>query len=235
MRILMCILILLIFKIGFSQQINYSKFQGEKFSFSINDKLNKPYFREYGSPNLEYVKIYNSNSSKLRGTPEEILNKIYSSRNVEDLNKQFKPSSRVNYTNYKTQLNVSDDTLRNFLLLRHKLTFNIDDRSELILIKYTQYVDSIATKDFVVQVNGENNNWKAVQFEDYNDLTFIMINVSAAEFWSLVKKSKLDTNDKFIKQEILDKVKNEDGILNLTKLVLLLKEIKRNGKQGLND
>jgi hypothetical protein len=59
--------------------------------------------------------------------------------------------------------------------------------------------------------------------------------ISTEDFWSLHKKNPLDENDKPLPADILRRVKDSDGILNLTKLANLIREQEKKGRPWLSN
>jgi hypothetical protein len=227
-----CSVLIVITKVGHAQEVDYSKFQGAKVKCGLNSKLDQPYFKEYGQSYFgQYLKVNQFSVAKLKDSPEEILMNVYQSKSDSELKKHFTKNTKDDVKQYKRQLIISEDTSKNFLILKHKLTFTINNSTELVIIKYTQYVDSIATQDFTMQVIGETNKWKATKIDDYNDIEYAIANVSSKEFWSLNKRAKLDKDDAPISEKVLSQVKDEEGVLNLTKLSALIRERKKSGRR----
>jgi hypothetical protein len=219
-------------KIGYAQEVDYSKFQGTKVKCGLNSKLDKPYFKEYGQSYFgQYLKINQFSGAKLKDSPEEILVNVYQSKSDSELKKHFTKNAKADAKLYKRQLTISEDTAKNFLILRHKLTFSINNSTELVIIKYTQFVDSVSVQDYTIQAIGENAKWKGIRVEEYNDMELVVANVTAKEFWSLNKRAKLDKDDAPISEKVLSQVKDEEGVLNLSKLAAVIRERKKNGKK----
>jgi hypothetical protein len=167
------------------------------------------------------------------GGSEEILCTVYTSAAEKELKPYFQKGLKPDMKVYKEPIPGIADTSRNFLLLRHKLTLNAG-KDELAIIRYTQYIDSVAGKEYTIQVLRQGNQRKIAKLAEYQDVDFVMLSVSTDEFWSLHKKDKLDEHDKAIPHDIISKVKDDGGVLNLTKLAAVIRERKKQGKGAVN-
>ncbi len=223
------LLIFLLFgfcKIGYCQTTNYSNFKGVNVKVQLTNRIEAPYFKQYGNPfKKEYIKMTAFNRFNFSDTPEEILFNVYTSSSDNQLKRSFAKNTKIDLTSFKQTSNLSD-SLKDFLVLRHKLTFNLNDQ-ELAIIKYTQYKDSVALGDYSIQVLGNKKIWQGVKLKEFSEIEFAVLSITADEFWSFHKKGKLDENDKYIAPEILEKVKDEDGVLNLSKLASFIRERKK--------
>lgn len=226
-----CFVLVIVSMSVFAQsEIDYDKFDGVKVKSHMNSRINSPYFKAYINYKLEEnVKITALNSEKFKSSPEEILYKVYVSGSLKALRSNFYKQTQVDVKQYKQGLVVSQDTSKNFLLLRHKLTMLDGDR-EFVIIKYTQFVDSISVKDYTIQTLNNANKWLGVKLDKYSDAEFVMLNITAQEFWALNKGLQIDASEQLIPAQVLIQVKDNDGALNLSKLATYMRKRKAQGR-----
>ena len=105
---------------------------------------------------------------------------------------------------------------------------------ELSIIKYTQFADSLAVSDFAIQVLRTNERFQGVRLDKYRDIEFALLHISAEEFWALHRREQQQPN-KIISETVLSQVKDEEGVLNLSKLSDIIQERVRQGKKNLLD
>jgi hypothetical protein len=230
---LLFFIVLLAVRSVFSQTvIDYSRFAGTKINVSLTNRLNEPYFKSYGSSfTEEYVKLNQLDGNRFTGGPEQILYKVYTAASVKELKQIFNKDANVDLKSFKATAPLTD-TSRNFIILRHKLTLTVEQQ-ELCIIKYTQFIDSTAVKNYTLQVIGRNGNWKGTKLSEYSDIEYALLNITSEEFWSLSKKTKLDEDDKAIAPTIISAVKDDEGILNLSKLARVIRERREQGKAAI--
>lgn len=217
--------------------VDYSKFKGVNVRASMEARLDKPYFKRYGNPGRsEYVVVNVNTPSGNPDEPEYTLWQIFRATS-NDAAKQYltngyKPASK----RYKNAFNLNADTTRNFIVLRHKLTFSIGDQQELAVIKYTQFVDSVRVGDFSMQVMlAADKKWKATDQKKYSDVEYAIANITEAYFWSLSKKAKLAESDKPVEQAVLTSIKDDEGYLNLTKLAQYIRQQTKGNKSPFSE
>jgi hypothetical protein len=217
----------------YSQVVDYSRFSGIKVKSNFTVRLETPYFKSYGAPGFqEYVKINLFNATSFAEGPESIVWALYTANSDQALKRLFKQGSKIELRSFKRPSRAID-TARNFLVLRHKLTFNMSE-GELSIIKYTQFADSLAVSDFAIQVLRTNERFQGVKLDEYRDIEFALLNISAEEFWALHRREQQQPN-KIISETVLSQVKDEEGVLNLSKLSDIIQERVRQGKKNFLD
>ena len=204
-----------------AQDIDYSRFEGKKVRTSLATRLEKPYFKSYGVPGLgQYVIIPPAGDHVFAGPPEDNLVGVYRSTSKNELSSFFEPGSKVNFKDYKSleQIPVDSTSLeRNFLLLNHKLTFTLP-AGDLAIINYTEYADSIPQSPKVLAILKKGGKWLCTRNKSFAAYLKAMQSITSDQFWSLYKKSPLETYDYQIPERIRKSVKDADGTLNLLKL-----------------
>ena len=206
-----------------AQDINYSKFKGKKFESNLDVRLQEPYFKEYGLPFFNrYDKIHFLSGNKYANTPEGIIFEIYIAANKKEFKDIFYTND-VKWKKYKNELSVSGgDTSKNFLILRHRLSFN-DNNRKVFIIKYSQFEDSTLVGNYSVQIMGYSGSYMAINDDKYQDIGLTIKSLTSDQFWSLYNNEELDENDYFIAASIRKQVKDIDGTLNLVKLANYIK------------
>lgn len=206
------------------QEIDFVKYKGEPFKAGLNASIDGSYFHQYGFPKMsQFVTLYPSEVYEFNGLPEEVLYKIYTAVSEDELPNRYVERLDFNLSEYKIVFDIplADSVKKStdFIILNHKFTFK-RGREDFSIIKYTQYVDSLSVGTFSVQFkqNIERNHWVVVKLMELQEIENVILNVTAPQFWSLVKSSSLDENDYQISQEILDRVKDSDRRLNFYKL-----------------
>ncbi len=233
LKIMSVVFLFLCLNNAFSQDIDYSEFKGESFKAGIDVRLDKPYFKEYGYPVLDqYILLPTNNREELQGKPECVLNDIILS--ASGVLNYFLDNVDSKVDDYKRPVDLLNTA--NFFLLRHKLSFTRNG-NEIAVIKYTQFIDSIAIQDFSIQcIRYENeDSWKGMKNKDINHIEYALLNITAGEFWSLIKSRELDENDVPVPEELRQELKDDEGVLNLYKLSAYLRERQSKGKKGLLD
>lgn len=211
---------------------DYSKFKGTKVKSQMTARVDAPFFKSYGSEYFKhFVKMNVANRNVFTGGPEEILFMVYKATSDKELKAVAGRKTKVDVKSYKQTFTPAPDTARNFLLLRHKLTFAAKE-NEVAMIKYTEYVDSAATRDYLIVLRNEKKQWLIAATNEFADVAFVVLSVTSGEFMSLHKKDMLTADDEPVAQDVIARIKDDDGVLNLSKLATVIRERKSQGKSS---
>lgn len=219
--LMISVIVVAMLSTSMAQDINYKQFKGEKINTQIETRLEEPYWKTYGSMFLErYIVVNGFTDNEFASNPESVLSQIYATTSRRELKELFSDDSKVRWKSYKSSFDFPttiEDTARNFLLLRHKLTFK-DGNDYLSIIKYDEYQDSAKVAERSIQIKGRDQNWVAVFKKEHEAIQQVIETITEEQFWSLYKKEALEEDDYPIPENVRVQVKDKDGTLNIIKL-----------------
>ena len=199
----------------YTQNIDYSVFKGKPLKASISVRIDQPYFctyKDYAYPAfyLRFKNGYNNNT-----TVENLILSAYC-RSINDLT----VVPRYNGAN-------PNSGIRNGLILAHKLTF-FWQGVETSIVKFYEMKDSIVGKPLSVQLQNIDNAWKQVDLEGIKYIENALLSIQTNMFWELFNKDESNVPGII---EIRKKVKDDEGILNISLLSNFInQERKKNSK-----
>lgn len=208
--------LLIFFTFGLSkvngQNIDYSKFNGDLVNVAMQYQLDKPYFQDY-KDNTSHIYPHVNKASP--NTIEGYLYNLYVNGATEGHSISLSKAS------------TSDTTLRNFLLLQHKLTFYYNGK-EIAILKFNEVKDSVIGKPQSASFIRINENWKLFTSADIGYTERVIGYMKTSSFWEFYNKSNGSTD--FINR-VKKSLKTEDGILNISLLSAYLDRLKKENPQ----
>lgn len=208
--------LLILFTFGLSkvngQDIDYSKFNGDLVNVAMQYQLDKPYFHDYKDSTSH---IYPHVNKASRKTLEEYVYNLYVNGATEG------------YSINLSKVSTSDTTLRNFLLLQHKLTFYYNGK-EIAILKFNEVKDSVIGKPQSAVFLRINENWRLFSSADIGYIERVIGYMKTSSFWEFYNKSNGNTD--FI-NKMKKSLKTEEGILNLSLLSSYLDRLKKENPQ----
>lgn len=220
------LLILIIFSACYSKlnaQVDFSKFKGELVSVSLPTRLERPFFQEYrDTAKYIYPNQYNFINTIVEYTIYLSYVNGASAYNQEGTprGKQLILSKAIN----------NDSTGQNFIVLQHKLTF-LYQSNEVSIIKFYEVKDSITQPFQTCQFIKTNSGWRIFYDAELEQIAQVIGKLKTSMFWEFNNKG--DGTIIFINDD-KKKMKNEEGILNVSLLAGYLNDLKRMSPEKYN-
>ncbi len=206
-----------IFTSAFSQQVDYSQFKGKAVKVSIPIRLDQPYFCEYRDSTSSPIRlVYNADFSS-SATPEDFLLSAYCGT--------LGGVSAPVYNGPKP-----DTTLRNGLMLIHKLTF-FWQGVETSVVKFAEMKDSLVGQPYSIMLQHVGGTWKQVSLPEIRYIESTVLSIRTNIFWELYNKRSSEIPGV---NEVRKVVKDEEGLLNIGLLSDFVNKERKKGSTAYN-
>ncbi|WP_440880856.1 hypothetical protein [Tenacibaculum sp. C7A-26P2] len=183
----------------FSQNVDYSKFIGNKVKINKVGELDKPYLLSY--------KILNNDRDSI----------LYDVIGKQDLESKLILDKQNIFLN-----NIGESNSNGINLI---LKFSFSHNEGLIsFIKYKEILDGIKSRPKIQGYIRRGDTWLKLENEKFENVIYVIKNLKIISFWEFYSKENNENFPKINKLKPL--VKDSNGVLNIDKLAKVIKDNK---------
>lgn len=200
------------------QTTDFATMVGKPVAIATTSRIQEPYFFVYDSL-YKAAAFYRSEFKK--STPEELLTSLFSSPDKATFNSNFiiSPTTEIDEGTLKRR--SLSDTIANYFLPIHKLTYLEADKEHVIL-KYWEFIGGKKDKlNSFHAVKKNNDVWQILGINGNDDIEYLLRVIKPAAFRAL-KTSSLP-KEEFLK-DLHQRTRSDLGVLNISKLASIIKE-----------
>lgn len=217
---ILCLFMLLVSGNLFGQnQPDFESFQGFNVSTKINSEIVDPVFYEYIEEEEKILRFQNTSILDIDQQTEESLVKGMFNLTGRIPGDLFLSGEGKNSLN-KLKAEIQKDSLRNFCILSHKLSFSFGGQP-LSVLKIIEYNDSVAVGVHSIQFKKKGTWWFISDISQVKEIEETVKHIKTEFFWEFYNSS--DSKDHKV-NELRKMVKDKDGVLDIMKLSHLIIE-----------
>ncbi len=204
-------------------QVDYSSFKGEKIKTEIPLRLEKVFFKEYGSDFLKkYEEIVLKNENLSSDTPENVLTLLYSVSSKERYKNLF-ISTPIKIKKVELEKRALSDSLPNKLRLIQRLTFTYKNKRRSFL-KYLKFNSDGLYSPELLSLEKTGKGWVISENKEFQNIEFVIKKIKPKAFWEFFNRQN---NSDFPEiNKFKPYVQDTRGILDIEKLAKVIKENK---------